>query len=554
MNSYWERLRKRKLSRRAVLGGGLGAFGLAVVACDSGGGNEPGPGETPAAPDGEPKRGGTIIFGSAVPPTFGLDPHIELALGLLIFPKVYGYVLHQDPRDESIILDQGASWEQPDELTYVLRLQPGVRFQDIPPVGGREVEAEDVVASQRRFLEHPFVLSKIWHEEVLDTVEATDSLTVVVKTKRPYVYSLEALGSILAGVIIPQELASPEEDLNTKGVGSGPFMIDKVALKEEISIVRNPGYFRQPLPYVDRLVWKIVPDDATKMAALRARQIDATGLRDRIELDEARGISGDLSTSEVPSLFYHSFAMQMSKPLFSDMRVAEAIDIGIDRQAIIDKITFGDGEIMGAINQHMAEGFWALPESELREAYGMNLSKEERVAKARALLSSAGAEGSALTIRVPTLSTALDVATLLENQLKTIGLDVRLEPQELLVWLVNAMQGEFDAIVIPHLPYESPDNATRYYHSQGRGNVGQGFNYDNPEFDRLIVQSWGQFDRDERRATLLELQRAILQTHAPMLNLFTGLNYGASWNYVKGLQPELPQSLQQYVYTLWLDR
>lgn len=551
MIGYWEGPRKKRLSRRAVLAGGLGAVGLAVVGCDGGGG-QPASGETPAPSDGEPKRGGTITFGSAIPPTFGLDPHIELAAGLTIFPRIYGYVLHQDPRDESVILDQGASWEQPDEITYIMRLQPGVRFQDIPPVDGREITAEDVVASHRRFLEHPFVLSKIWHEEVLDTMEATDPLTAVVKTKRPYVYSLEQLGSILAGVIIPRELADPERDLNTSGIGSGPFTIDKAALKEEISIVRNPGYFRQPFPYVDRLVWKIVPDDATKMAALRAGEIEATLLRDRIELEEAHGISG-VSESAEPGLNYHAFAMQMSNPLFSDPRVPEAIDIGIDRQEIIDKITFGDGEIMGAINPHMAEGYWALPESELRQAYGMDLGKEERVAKARALLSSAGAEGSSLTIRVPTLSTALDVATLLQNQLKTIGLDVRLEPQELLVWLVNAMQGEFEAIVIPHLPYETPDNPTRYYHSQGRGNVGQGFNYDNPEFDRLIVKSWGQFDREERRETLLELQRAILEEHAPMLNLFTGLTYSARWDYVKGLRPELPQSFQQYNYEMWLD-
>ena len=555
-DGYWERLRKKKVSRRAVLGGGLaaglGAAGLAAVGCESGS-DQAGSEGTPAASEGEPKRGGTIRFGGTTPPTFGLDPHTELALGLQIFPRVYGYLIHQDPRDETISLDQAASWEQPDDITYVLRLRPGVRYQDIPPVNGREIEAEDVVASHRRFLEHPFVLSRIWHAEILDTMEATDPRTVVVKTKRPYVYSLEALGSIQAGVIIPRELADPEEDLNTRGVGSGPFIIDKVALKEEIAIVRNPGYFRQPLPYVERLVWNVVTDGATKMAAFRARQVDAVGIRDSIELDEARAISDDVSVSRVPSLGYTSFAMRMSEPPFTDMRVREAIDIGIGRQEIIDKITFGDGEILGAINQHMAEGFWALPESELREAYGMDLGKEERIAKARALVSAAGAEGSTIQIRVPTLSTALDVATVLENQLKAIGFEARLEPQELLVWLINAMQGNFQSIVIPHLPYPTADVPTRFFYSRAAGGVGQGFGYENPEFDKLIVRSWGQFDREERRATLLELQRAILKERGPMLNLYTGLGYGARWNYVRNLKLDLPTILQQYNYEMWLD-
>ena len=68
-----------------------------------------------------------------------------------------------------------------------------------------------------------------------------------------------------------------------------------------------------------------------------------------------------------------------------------------------------------------------------------------------------------------------------------------------------------------------------------------------------VEKSWGQFDREERRATLLQLQRLILPEHGPMLNIFSDRTRFSFWNFVKNARPDLPQSMQQYNYEIWLD-
>ena len=554
----WRRFGARRISRRTLLQAGAAtatsAAGLALLGCAGGNTEANPPTITPQATEGAPLRGGTLVFGAAAPPSFGLDPHTEIATGLTIFPRVYGYMLHVDPRDDSVLLDQAQGWEQPDETTYVIRLQPGVRFQNLAPVNGREVEAEDVVASFYRFRDNPLVSDKNWHANFMQSAQAPDRLTVVVKVKRPYAYTLDALGGIRSGVIIPRELTDfTKVDLSTSGVGSGPYIIDKVALEEDIELVRNPDYFRQPLPYIDRLVWKIIPDDATRVAAFEDRQIHVMGNRDKAEYDEIASFSDDVQVHAEPSLAYASFAMRVDQPPFNDDRVRRAVDVGMDRQQLIDQIASGEAESLGPINQHLAGGFWSLPEEEVGKAYRSDLKPNERRKEARDLLSAAGALDTEIKVQAFTTPLALDIAAVLQNQLQRMGFNAQLEPLELLAWFANLRQGNFQGTIISHSPYESPDTPTRYYYSLGLTNTGSWFGYSNREIDALIEKSWGQFDREERRQTLLELQRLILQEHGPMLNILTGRTRSSAWNFVKNWRPDLPDSLQQYNYGLWLD-
>ena len=555
---YWRRFGARRMSRRALLQAGVATAasvaGLASLGCAGGGTEANPPTTTPEATEAEPRRGGTLVFGAPPPPSFGLEPHTEIATGLSIFSRVYGYMLHVDPRDDSVLLDQAREWEQPDETTYIIRLQPGVRFQNLAPVNGREVEAEDVVASFYRFRDNPVVSDKNWHANFMDSAEAPDRLTVVVKVKRPYVYTLDALGGIRSGVIIPRELTDlTKVNLSAANVGSGPYMIDRVALEEDIELVRNPDYFRQPLPYIDRLVWKITPDDATRVAAFKDRQIHVMGNLDKAEYDEIASFSDEAQVHVEPSLAYASFAMRVDQPPFNDDRVRRAIDIGLDRQQFIDKIALGEAETLGPINPHLADGFWSLPEGEVREAYRSDLKPNERRKEARDLLSAAGALDTEIKLQAFTTPLAQDIAAVLQYQLQRMGLDAQLEPLELLAWFANLRQGNFQGTIISHLPYESPDVPTRYYYSLGLTNTGGWFGYSNREVDTLIEKSWGQFDREERRQTLLELQRLILQEHGPMLNILTGRTRSSAWNFVKNWRPDLPDSLQQYNYGLWLE-
>ena len=186
-----------------------------------------GSGSTPT--EATPRAGGTLRTATALPMEYGLDPHVERGAGLAIFPRVYGYTHHVDfENDDALVLDHASSIEQPDETTTLIRLRPDVRFHDVTPVSGRAVTAHDVVASVLRYRDHRLVTEKLWHTTVLDRIEASDDTTVRVVTRRPYVYSLQQLGDLSAGVIIPRELVESGADLRLSGVGSGPFAVSHV--------------------------------------------------------------------------------------------------------------------------------------------------------------------------------------------------------------------------------------------------------------------------------------------------------------------------------------
>ena len=531
--------------RRALAGGASTSVGATLVLAGCGGGT----GNTPAS--GEPRSGGVLRVGTTLPIASGLDPQIETGTGLAIFPRLYGYLLHIDARDDTVAKDHVLSVEQPDPTTYIFRLRPDVRFTDIAPVGGRGVTADDVAASIIRYRDNPLVTSKTWHATVLEKIDAVDATTLRVTTRRPYVYTLAELGGLRAGAILPKELVQNSTDLSGFSVGSGPFRLDRVAPSERARIVRNDGYYRAPIPYLDAMEWTIFADDDARRSAFGAQRIDITPNHDSAEAGELAASSNDIESATEPSLACVSLALRADQPPFNDQRVRGAIDLAIDRDALIRDIAFGSGEVLGAVNPHLSDGYWSLPRAEVLAAHNGGVATEERRAGARALLEAAGAARASFKLQVANLPQMIDVATVVRQQLLTLGLDIVLQEIELIEWFTNFRRGQFQATVIGHLPYETPDIPTRFYHSAGPDGTGSPFGYADGTLDALIERSWGETDRPTRQRTLLEAQRLMLYAR-PMIQLFTSTGFSTAWKYVRNRHAELVGSAAQYNYEQWL--
>jgi hypothetical protein len=122
----------------------------------------------------------------------------------------------------------------------------------------------------------------------------------------------------------------------------------------------------------------------------------------------------------------------------------------------------------------------------------------------------------------------------------------------LLDWFTNFRSGRFDATLISHLPYESPDTPTRFFHSAGPDGTTNMFGFGESELDRQIEASWGEMDRTARRDKLVGAQRSMVNSRA-MLQLFTSVGYTSAWRSVRNRRPNLIGSLAQYNYEQWLQ-
>ena len=393
---YWGKFLRRRTSRRRVLAAGAGVIvaAPAVLACGTSG-NRGSSASTPV-----PRRGGILRFGTSLPLSYGLDPQIEIGSGLEIFPRVYGYLLHIDPRDDSLITDHATSIEQPDETTTIVHLDPNVRFQDIAPVNARAVDAQDTARSIERYRDNPLVLNKTWHTKVLDRIEATDPAMLRITTRSPNVYSLSEIGGISGGAIIPRELIDGAVDLSTSGIGSGPFQIDSVARNGASRISATLLTFASPSPTSTQSSGRCSMTTTAAWLPSTGAAVDIAPNRDGSEAQRLASKTADISVLSQPSLAYLSLGLRVDWPPFSDPRVREAIDIGLDRSALIRDIALGEGQVLGPVNPHIASGFWSLPDEEVTAAQGGGTPVAQRLATARAMLDQAGAGSSRILLQV----------------------------------------------------------------------------------------------------------------------------------------------------------
>jgi peptide/nickel transport system substrate-binding protein len=540
--AFWSRVARQRISRRRALFSAAGAAAAAslvgVTACDDDG----------ADPRDEPPRlGGTLRYGTSVPFSYGLDPHLEQGGGLPAIARAYGYLFHVDPRDDSLILDHADSVEQPEPGVYVIRLGQR-RFHSRSPANRRAVTGDDAVLSIRRYRDHPFVTSKWWHTKLLAAEGAADPTTIVVRATRPYAYTLHELGQINAGAILPREAIDSQLDLRAGVSGSGPMQITAGSTTAQARLERFDGY--TPPAYVDAMEWRAFANDQDKAAAFRERLIDVLSARDRREASELATDGAGIVTE--PSLSWTSIGWRVDRPPFNDERVRRAIDIAIDRQTLLRAAAASEGDIAGPVNPHLANGAWALPDEELLAAQRSDLDAEARIGEARALLEAAGVRDVAVELQVAASPELLDLASLVRNQVLPLGIGLTIASLPLPAWFFNFRGGNFQATLISHPPYETPDASLRLYHTGGTEGTGNVFGFSSPAIDWLVERSWAEEDRETRRATVLEAQRLMVEAR-PMVHLFSGFAYTVAREYVRDSGLDLPGSLGRYAYRQWLD-
>ncbi|GEK79959.1 ABC transporter substrate-binding protein [Agrococcus baldri] len=318
---------------------------LALTAC-TGGGATPGGSEQPADPNlpaGYASVADESIESAGGPlhvqvdydtaEAQGLDPAFaEIARSWSIMGLVYESLVTVGPGFE-IQPELAASWEQPDDTTYVFDLQPGATFSN-----GRAVSAADVVGSLNRLRES----GSVWSgqlgpiAEIADT-SSGDAQQVTITLETPFTPLLAALANTPAAILPMQEIEAGELDPTAEMLGSGAFTVAEHRQDESWSFEANAEWWNAEQLGIDALELTIAADDQTRLAGLRDGSTQLANFSNPDALSLLAGAQGVTAVSQTQSDFFYAMLNSVNPDSpFVDQQLRQTVNAVLDRQGIVD--------------------------------------------------------------------------------------------------------------------------------------------------------------------------------------------------------------------------
>jgi peptide/nickel transport system substrate-binding protein len=467
-----------------------------------------------------PKKGGTLNLRLWDPPHFDLHAAGGLSYKLHIPMSFTHSRLVRHKTGPSVVPgtfqfepDLAESWTQPSENTYVFKLRRGVRWHNKPPANGRELTADDVVYTYRRFIETKGHANAHMLKSV-DKVEAVDKYTVRFTLKDASAWFLDTLASPMVVAIVNKEASEKFGDLKKPEsfIGTGPWMLETYRPNQGMTLVRNPNFFIPGLPHIDKIEIFVDEDNASRTASFLSGKFDigwefpgTINRTDWVQIkDTAMKKRPGLKTAEFPSNVMSHISMRTDQKPFSDVRVRHAISHAIDRQGIIDAVAEGVGVFNAAVPAALKD--WAVPVNQLGE--GSKYFKYDP-AEAKRLLAAAGyPNGFPGSVCFTTYgSTVLvDSMQIVLKNLKDVGIDAKLDQKEYGAYITSCFYGKMDSMTYgPQTPFLEPDSFVfgQYYPDEPRNQS----HIKDPVLADMLIRQRRTFDVAKRKEQIAEIQR-----------------------------------------------
>jgi peptide/nickel transport system substrate-binding protein len=363
---------------------------------------------------GEPKNGGQINIRVNAQMYNGFDPWSNMGV-----PLVYDTLFNPDWTVDRNTWKFGTaftpiefwtgcmaqSWEQTDPTTLTVKLRKDVRWQNVPPLNGREFTADDVVYHYQRLLGiGPFTQPSAFHAarfSFVKNVVAVDKYTVQFIAKGlsvlAFLYIAEQSGQ---NSIEPREIVEMNGFKDWKNIiTTGPWAIQDFVPGSSETYLKNANYWgyderypKNQLPYADKLVINVIPDANTALASLRTGKVDILSGITWQDADNLSKSNPELLKGTNP-VGGQSIDPRWDKSPLSDVRVRQALNMSLDRKTIATTRWSGyqDGTPCGLITPAVAAQGWGFPYSQWSDDLKRQYSYDTKGAKA--LLAQAAADG-----------------------------------------------------------------------------------------------------------------------------------------------------------------
>ncbi len=488
INSYVEGAVSRRsfLVRGSVMGLSATFLGSVLAAC---GDDE----DSSSGSGGDIKQGGTIRIATQTPGA-ALDPVAMAELGTYT-QIVTAFEYLAGPGEGAAVAPMLAeSWSpNNDGSVWTFKLRSGVKWHD-----GSAFTSADVVATLDRLAG-----SNLAAYIVEGASTAVDDLTVEVALNAP-----DGQFPYQVSIYNPQSVITPESfvlgsTLDAAKTGTGAFKLESFDPAVGSTFVRNDDWWGG-VPYLDKVEFVFSEDLPTQVTGMAAGEVDAIVQFAVIGGDAL--LNNDAVTVEsIRGAAHRQVWMNVREGTFADVKVREAVALGLDRQALVDTVLSGRGDIG---NDH--------PVAPSYEGFDSSLAQRERdVDKAKALLEEAGQAGLEITLHAPDLQEIPQLAELIQSQLKDIGMTVTLnvEPTSTFYdkWCAvydsenepAGCDGGAEFGIVDYGNRGTPDENLDKAYATGEWNSAH---YNSDEFNAAVAEYQAALDLDTRKAAVKKIQ------------------------------------------------
>ena len=459
--------------------------------------------------------------------------------------------------NSKIVPSLAESWDISDDgLEYTFHLRQGVKFHN-----GNDFTAEDVAYTFHRMLTVEGGVNTEFIDQIkgadellagetdtLEGVEVVDDYTIKVTLKEPFAGFLASISS--PGVSIydseATEAAGDQFGMDPAvTVGTGPFEFSSWSFNNQLVLTRNEDYWKgaSGLPGV---VIKIIPDTETQSMMFESGELDI------LDLDYAAD-SVDRFTETYPDQIVQGprvgivyFTMNFNKEPFQDVRVRKAVQMSIDRQAILDALYGGRGQVEQGIFPHGLIGF--NPDQE-------EIKYDPEAAKA--LLAEAGyADGFDMEIAADssasdTMTMALEIVS---DQLAEVGIRAEIKNYDESTWLETRKSGELGSFMSTwSADYNDPDNFIYTFFGNEEKTRIRSINYPDTEVMERVAKARTVVNEDERLAEYKALEEKLIHEDAAWVPMFSRLHLFAVSKRVQGFAPLWSGLSDQLFYNISLS-
>jgi peptide/nickel transport system substrate-binding protein len=373
-----------------------------------------------------------------------------------------------------------------DGKSVTLKLRPGVKFQD-----GEVLDANAVRFNLDRYMNTPGSYRRVELDSI-ERTETVDPLTVRIVLKKPQANLLLLNLAERAGMMVSPKAAKQLGDrFGTQPVCAGEYRFVERVPQGRIVVERFADYWDKDKSKggLARIEYLPITDSTVRLSSLRSGEIQ---IAERLTASDVPQLASDKSVRvESASDLGYQFIRYNSAngprgKLFSDVRVRHAVDLAIDRKALV-KALFED--------RYQAGNQFVNPNSQYYDKTHPVPARD--VAGARKLLKEAGVPNFTFTLLVPAERERQEVAQLIQAMLAEAGITMNLETQENALMLQNAPRGQFEAILSSWSGRPHPDgNVYAQLSCNGPQNDGK---YCDPALDAVLNQARETTSDDERR-------------------------------------------------------